>query len=383
MVRGGWFGVLILLLLVVPLASATLTMNCPASAQATHPFTISASDSSASTIKIFTHEWHEFPDSTYGQVSVTEDTGMEGRKAHYYAQSYDSGDNQIGSTDCYVNILSANFPCSASVSPSSVTVAMHQWVHASVSASDDDGVNHLFLGGNGVSCSGYPSTCSHPFSLSFSRAGTYTLTASANDKWNNPCETTSLLTVHVTDPCANTDCNDSNPCTDDTCTVDEQGQAQCEHTNSPADTYCGSNPSRHCDGYGSCLVDCSNMADTLCLSSNPGHTVTHTDHYCSNSRICYSCSPGFHWSGDSCVQDVTCTRVQRERDALLPGRGARGAVRPERHERVLGMEHTTILPERRNVHGRLVPRPLPRRAQPVRAATRSSRRCRGRCRRPT
>ena len=47
MVRGGWLGILLVfpvLALLVPGVSATLTMNCPASAQATHPFTISATD---------------------------------------------------------------------------------------------------------------------------------------------------------------------------------------------------------------------------------------------------------------------------------------------------------------------------------------------------
>jgi len=303
MVRGGWLGLLLVLFLVVPSVSATLTMTCPASAQATHPFTISASDPSATNVSLhWQGKWYMSPGTTASGV-VTEGADKQYTRQAYDAVSFDSSGNQIDSATCYVYIDSANFPCSASVSPSSLSLSVGQSGWATVSASDADGLRYVFLGSRVASCynGGYPPSCSQYFSLSYPNAGTYTVQATAKDQWNNPCEEPATLTVTVTDPCQTSppDCNDNNPCTTDSCVV-VNGQATCSHGNVDDGSLC---PTGRCLA-GNCVAECNTNGDQRCLASQPPNSEQES-FYCP-STSCFSCASGFHWSGSSCVADETC-----------------------------------------------------------------------------
>gem|GEM_PF-5156871 len=101
-----------------------------------------------------------------------------------------------------------------------------------MSIADDDGVYGVTLGSRYKRCNVYtePPTCDKTFTLYYEQAGTYTLEAGGTDKWQNPCEQTSTLTVTVTDPCVENppDCDDGNPCTTDTCVV-VNSQATAHH----------------------------------------------------------------------------------------------------------------------------------------------------------
>ena len=219
MVRGGWF-MLVLFLLLAPSVSA-LSMTCPypsgTTAQATHPFQIRADDASASTIKILWQgSWHTFSGS-YATATITEPKSAEHKIQTYFAESYDSSGALLDSTSCDVYIDSANFPGSVSASPSSLQLVVGQGASVSVSASDDDGIAYVKLDTNSYSCynfGGYPTTCQHAFTVFYSAAGTYYVTPSTQDKWGNVV-TGTQVTITVTDPCENYNCDDGNVCTTD------------------------------------------------------------------------------------------------------------------------------------------------------------------------
>jgi len=276
--RGGWFGIL-LFLLVLPAVSATLTMNCPSSAQATHPFTISASDSSASSIKLlYLGQWHEYTGNA-ASATFSEPIDSEHLTQKYRAESYDSSGSLLDSTYCNVYIDSANFPCSSSVSPSVKTVSIGQPFWATVSASDADRLRRIGLGSYSASCynGGYPTTCDTYFQVSFPTAGTYTLTTNAQDYWYNPCETPATLTVTVTDPCAGSTCGDCadsstdcttysggslcNPQDPNTCYNPDQ---YCTKTYASSNTPCTTDGGKlgTCDGQGTCVANCQSAPET-------------------------------------------------------------------------------------------------------------------------
>ena len=304
MVRGGWL-LLILILLLLPSVSASLSMSCPSSAQATHPFTIRADDASASTIKLFWQSnWHTFSGS-YAIGTITEPKSAEHKWRRYFAESYDASGTLLDSTSCDVYIDSADFPGTVSASPSSLQLVVGEHGSITVSGSDNDGIHDLKFGGASYTCSGfggYPTSCHHTFTVSYSAAGTYSVTPSVQDKWGNVVSGTHV-TITVTDPCANYNCDDGNMCTTDSCVV-VNGAASCQYTALDAGSWCGSGKYCTDDSPPACLPSCP--VPNKCLSSQPANTQQ-VAFYCSAPQECYACESGFHWEGNDCVADTSCT----------------------------------------------------------------------------
>jgi len=141
--------------------------------------------------------------------------------------------------------------------------------------------------------------------VTYNYPGTYTLTTNAQDYWHNPCDTTSTLAVTVTDPCVENppNCDDGNPCTDDSCVV-QGGQAACAHDAVADYQVCGTN--KACEA-GVCKTTCVVLPNYLCAAPTPAHSQSHNaDYYCTGSPQCFTCDSGFHPDGGQCVSDVTC-----------------------------------------------------------------------------
>ncbi len=185
-----------------------------------------------------------------------------------------------------------------------MSLAVGEVGSATVNIADNDGVYTVALGTQSKRCSVYtePPTCDKTFSILYTTAGTYTLEASATDKWSNPCEQTSTLTVHVTDPCADNppDCDDQNPCTTDRCVV-INGAATCSNEAVTDGQTCGG--VSKCEG-GICKAPCVNPY--LCADTQPTHSTLVDQYYCTGASQCYTCADGFHPEGEACVADTTC-----------------------------------------------------------------------------
>ena len=138
-------------------------------------------------------------------------------------------------------------------------------------------------------------------------------------------------------------CDDSNPCTVDTCSV-----GVCVHTSSPAGTSCSDgnacNGAEKCDGAARCqagtpvvcaaldqchAVGICDVATGACSNpAKPNGTVCDDGNACTKTDVCaagvcggtaYTCNDGLACTADSCNGDGTCTFAVTAGNCLING----------------------------------------------------------------
>lgn len=226
--------------------------------------------------------------------SATMNIKLQGTYTHHlYAAYKNPGDSDWSydtSASCDVTVDSYDYSPTWQLSAVPGTIEPGDSSTINYAAEDQNGIDTLELkyGGTVIQshqCGGSnrcPTTGSFQYTKTYPSDGIYWYTVHEIDSDSNSAS--SYVKVTVTNPCENYNCDDSNPCTTDSCSVDSQGDPVCHHQNVDDLTPC---PSGKCLS-GQCVPMCDPTESERCLSSAPEHSVE-VNKYCTLTTACYSC----------------------------------------------------------------------------------------------
>ncbi len=157
--------------------------------------------------------------------------------------------------------------------------------------------------------------CQHTFMIAESTAGDHDYQLTITDRYGNTVTEQFIITWQG-DCQEDSDCDDQDLCTTDTCDLTSQ---ECEYTPMSEGDHCDVNSKCRFGATGDleCVLTCYGFGLTIsghnpdpirCLNFFPTNANEHQEYYCTHPNTCYSCTNLYHWEGDGasteCVENA-------------------------------------------------------------------------------